>query len=104
MPAAELHPRCRQRGTLSGNGRALSLSGGRRSHSQCEEQENDAGRSQSAGAAAAEGGADRSVSCGCWLQVGARRSEGALRRDWRCAACGGAAAAESAARRGRVAL
>lgn len=63
------------------DGRALTWSGGRRDHSECTEQENDAGRSQSAGAAAAEGGPDRSVSCGCWLQVGVRCSEGALSGD-----------------------
>lgn len=87
-----------------GDGRALSWSGGRPSHPERQEQENDAGRSQSAGGAAAEGGPERSVSCGCWLQVGARCSEGALRGARRFAAWGEAAVAESAARRGRVAL
>lgn len=86
-----------------GDGRALPWSGGRRSHSECKEQENDAGRSQSAVVAAAEGGPERSVSCGCWLQVGARCSEGALRGDWRFASCGEAAVAKSAACRGPAA-
>lgn len=85
-------------------GRALTWSGGRQSHSECKEQENDDGRSQSAGVAAAEGGRDRSVSCGCWLQVGVRCSEGALRGDRRLAASGEAAVAGSAACHGRVAL
>ncbi|CAN8195708.1 unnamed protein product [Coccothraustes coccothraustes] len=86
------------------DGRALTWSGGRRSHSECKQPENDAGRSQSAGVAAAEGGPERSVSCGCWLQVGVRCSDGALRGDRRLAACGEAAVAGSAACRGRVAL
>ncbi|XP_065534740.1 kelch repeat and BTB domain-containing protein 3 isoform X2 [Lathamus discolor] len=50
------------------DGRASTRIDGRGNHSERKKRENDTGRSQSAGAAAAEGGPERSVSCRCWLQ------------------------------------